>query len=90
LLIGAGFKDVSIHQCPFEIVFKETPELYLNEKYRAGASTFSLLTAEEIREGCEKIREDISSGKALEVVAEYDRQAQELGGRVSFIRCIKP
>jgi ubiquinone/menaquinone biosynthesis C-methylase UbiE len=90
LLVEAGFRNISIHPCPFEIVFKETPELYLDKRYRAGASTFSLLTAEEIEEGCRKIREDISSGRAKDVVAEYDRQALKMGGRVSFIRCIKP
>jgi ubiquinone/menaquinone biosynthesis C-methylase UbiE len=90
LLNETGFEKVEVHQCPFEIVFRETPELYLDEKYRAGASTFSLLSKDEIGEGCEEIRKDLRSGRAAGVVAEYDRKAEELGGRVSFIKCIKP
>lgn len=90
MLIQADFKDITIHACPFEVVFKETPELYLDRKYRDGNSTFSLLTEQQIQEGCERIKQDIRSGKAEKVVATFDRKAEQIGGRVSFIRSIKP
>jgi len=90
MLIQAGFKDISLHACPFEALFRETPELYLNKRYRDGASTFSLLTAQEIEEGCKRIEQDIRSGRTAEVIAAFDQKAEQIGGRVSFIRSIKP
>jgi len=90
MLIEVGFKDVSIHPCPFEALFKETPELYLDRSYRDGNSTFFFLTSEEIRQGCERIKKDVSSGRAVEIVREFDRRAERTDGRVSFIRAIKP
>ena len=89
MLMEVGFKDISIHPCPFEALFKETPELYLNKSYRDGCSTFFLLTPEEIRQGCERIKEDVSSGRAAEIVREFDRKVERTDGRVSFIRAIK-
>ncbi len=88
LLAGAGFKGISIHPCPFEALFRETPELYLDKKYRDGGSTFSLLTTEEIEEGCNRIRHDIDSGRTREIVAAFDQKAQVIG-RVSFLRATK-
>lgn len=89
LLVGAGFKGISIHPCRYEAVFKETPELYLDKRYRDGGSTFSLLTTEEIEEGCNRIRHDIESGRTREIVAAFDHRAQVMG-RVSFLRAAKP
>lgn len=88
LLIGAGFKRISIHLCPFEALFRETPELYLDKRYRDGGSTFSLLTPEEIEEGCNRIRHDTDSGRTMEIVAAFDQRAQVIG-RVSFLRATK-
>ncbi len=90
MLMEVGFKDISIHPCPFEALFKETPELYLDKSYRDGNSTFFFLTPEEIRQGCERIKEDVRSGRAVEVVREFDQRAERTGGRVSFIRATKP
>jgi SAM-dependent methyltransferase len=90
LLAQAGFMNISVHPCPFEGVFRETPELYLDKRYRDGTSTFSLLTTKEIEAGCERMTQDIQSGRAAEVIAAFDRKAEHIGGRVSFIRSIKP
>ncbi|HEC61383.1 MAG TPA: class I SAM-dependent methyltransferase [bacterium] len=90
MLMEVGFKDISIHPCPFEALFKETPELYLDRSYRDGNSTFFFLTPEEIKQGCERIKEDVRSGRAAEIVREFDRRAQRTDGRVSFIRAIRP
>jgi len=90
MLMEVGFKDISIHPCPFEALFKETPELYLDKSYRDGNSTFFFLTPEEIEQGCERIKEDVSSGRAVEIVREFDRRAERADGRVSFIKAIKP
>ena len=80
----AAFRDVGVHPCPFEALFKFTPEIYLDKRCRDGQSEFSLLTAEEIEEGCQRIRDDMRSGKTEEVVAAYDKRAESIG-RVSFI-----
>lgn len=90
MILEAGFKDISIHPCPFEALFRETPELYLDKSYRDGNSTFFFLTPEEIQQGCERIKQDMNSGRAAEIVLEFDRRAERIGGRVSFIRAIKP
>ena len=85
LLGEAGFRDVSVHACPFEDVFRFAPDIYLDKRYRDGQSEFSLLTPEEIEEGCERIREDMQAGRTEGVVAAYDEKAERIG-RVSFIR----
>ena len=85
LLIEAGFRDVSMHTCPFEKVFRFTPEIYLDKRYRNGQSTFSFLTPDEIEEGCQRIRDDMQAGRTEGVVAAYDKRAARIG-RVLFIR----
>ena len=89
MLMEASFKDISIHPCPFEALFKETPELYLDKSYRDGCSTFFFLTPEEIEQGCERIKRDMNSGRAAEIVREFDRRVERTDGRVPFIRAIK-
>jgi hypothetical protein len=89
LLIAAGFQRVSTRTCPFEDVFRFTPQIYLDKSYRDGQSEFSLLTPEEIEEGCRKIRDDMRAGKAEDVVAAYDSKAERIG-RVSFITATRP
>ena len=92
MLTQAGFKNLSTHTCPFEVVFRnrKEPELFLDKSFRDGWSVFSLLSSQEIEEGCERIKDDIQSAKATALVAEFDRKAEQIGGRVSFIRSIKP
>lgn len=54
----------------------------MDKRYRDGASTFSLLTAQEIEEGCKRIEQDIRSGRAAEVIAAFDQEAASLNIRV--------
>lgn len=94
MLVQAGFKDISVHVCPLEdiseVIFRKEPELFLEKRYRDGWSVFSLLTTQEVEEGCEKIKDDIRAGRTAEVVATFNKKAKQIGGRVSFIRSIKP
>ena len=90
MLMEAGFKDIGIHPCPFEALFRETPKLYLDKNYRDGNSAFFFLTEEEIEQGCDRIKRDINSGRAAEIVQKFDRRAELEDGRVSFIAAIKP
>jgi SAM-dependent methyltransferase len=51
---------------------KHRPELYLDARIRAGISTFARLAEEsEVREGCARLSEDISSGRVAQVVERY-------------------
>jgi len=88
LLAQAGFQDITVHECSFEVVFRRSPQRYLDNRYRNGNSMFSLLTADEIEQGCQRIREDLQSGRSDEVVRAYDRKARQ-SGRVSFISSVK-
>ncbi len=88
LLLQAGFAAITTHACPFEDIFKFSPEIYLDKRHRDGQSEFSLLTPEEIEEGCQRIRDDIHAGRTQDVVAAYDEKAREIG-RVTFMRSIK-
>jgi hypothetical protein len=90
LLSGAGFHDITIHICLLEDGFRDAPEDYLENRVRDGSSTFAFLTAEEIEEGCERIRRDMRSGNAARIEADCRRQAERIGGRVSFVRGVKP
>jgi len=90
LLSAAGFRDIAIHICPLADGFRDAPEDYLDKRVRDGSSTFAFLTVEEIEEGCERIRRDIRSGKAARIEADYRRQAEQMGGRVSFVGAVKP
>ncbi len=51
---------------------KYEPRMYLDEKVRAGISTFAAIaTQEEIEEGCQRLKEDIDSNKIEEVLRNY-------------------
>lgn len=90
LLSAAGFCDITIHVCPLEDGFRDAPADYLDRRVRDGSSTFALLTAADIKEGCERIQQDIRSGRAAEIEAEAWLEAERIGGRVSFVRAVKP
>jgi ubiquinone/menaquinone biosynthesis C-methylase UbiE len=90
LLSAAGFCDITIHVCPLEDGFRDAPADYLDKRVRDGSSTFALLTAVEIEEGCERIRQDMRSGKAAGIEADYRLKAGRMAGRVSFVRAVKP
>ncbi len=82
MLERAGFTEIGVDKCYSDmVVTQETPESYLDKAYRDGISTFSLLTSEEIEDGCEKIREEIASGAAYKVVQlSREVMARRLGG----------
>ena len=57
----------------FLYVGKHRPEIYLSEKVRAGSSTFrTLADPEEVRTGCARLAEDLSSGRFRDVFAEHE------------------
>ncbi|NHI93211.1 MAG: class I SAM-dependent methyltransferase [Candidatus Lokiarchaeota archaeon] len=81
MLKKAGFSNVSSKICRSDaILIDQKPENYLNKQYRDGLSTFALLTEEEIETGCNKIREDIASGKVYEILREYNEKWTDFGG----------
>lgn len=82
---------ILIHTCPFEVVFRnrKEPESFLDKRYRDGWSVFSLMNPQEIEEGCKRIKDDLQSGKAANIVTKFNRTAEQMGGRVSFIRSVK-
>ncbi len=88
MLSRTGFVDITVHPCPFEGFGRGKPERLLKKEHRDGLSTFALLSEQEIKEGCQKIRNDVRSGKARKIVEAFDRKAEQVG-RVSFIRCLK-
>ena len=62
---------------------KHQPELYLDEGFRAGISTFAgLASPEEVQEGCSRLALDIKSGRISEVVDHYQ---SKLGDYVFII-----
>lgn len=51
---------------------KYKPELYLDPSVRKGISTFaSLAMEEEVRNGCQRLRHDIDSGKINDILTKY-------------------
>jgi hypothetical protein len=52
---------------------KYRPHIYLDPIVRAGISTFALKNEhEQIVTGCQRLKEDIASGKIEEVIASYE------------------
>ena len=81
LLNAAGFTDISIKISYTDVASEhEKPERYLDGDYRAGQSTFCLLPEEEIERGCRKLREDIKSGMAEQIVRRYEAEEARVGG----------
>ncbi len=82
LLEKAGFSGIGIEICFTDVVVAdETPEQYLDKRYRDSISTFSFLAEEEIESGCRRIREDILKGKVKDIVqmSEFEA-AKRVGG----------
>ena len=51
---------------------KHRPQLYLEEGFRRGISTFSSLASPgEVAEGCERLEQDLETGRIAEVVERY-------------------
>ena len=77
----AGFSNVASKTCLTDtILIDQEPESYLDRQYRDGLSTFALLSEEEIEHGCNRIREDITSGKINEIIREYNERWAAFGG----------
>lgn len=89
LLTKAGFCGIDVRPCPFDGLSTESPEGYLDKRYRDGLSTFSYLSPEDIERGCEKIRQDLASGEAIRVVNKLRRTTEQIGGQVTFIKSVK-
>ena len=88
MLAGAGFVGISVHPCPYERPEAENPQQLLTKEHRDGCSTFSLMSAQDIEDGCHRIREDVRSGRAQDIVQAYDRKGESIGA-VSFVLCLK-
>ena len=52
---------------------KEKPEIYLDANFRGGISTFANLACkDEVMLGCQKLSNDIESGKIVDIVKSYE------------------
>ncbi len=80
----AGFKNIksnlySVHEGLEDLFLyagKHNPSLYLKPEVRRGISSFSkLANQEEVNQGLEKLRTDISSGTIQEIIKEYQNEA---------------
>ncbi|MBI4765320.1 MAG: methyltransferase domain-containing protein [Deltaproteobacteria bacterium] len=82
LLEKAGFSGVGLEICFTDVVVAdETPKQYLDKRYRDSISTFAFLSDEEIESGCRRIREDIMTGKAKDIVQKSEYEvANRIGG----------
>lgn len=80
-LLCAGFNDILWE--PYEIqgdlqdfflyIGKHHPEMYLDPQVRLGSSTFSSLAdLDEVKEGCARLKADISSGRIYQIIKSYD------------------
>ncbi len=89
LLTEVGFCNIEVCPCPFDGLSTESPEAYLDKRYRDGLSTFSYLSSEDIEQGCDRIRQDLASGKAIKVVETLRETIERISGQVTFIRSVK-
>ena len=89
LLTEVGFSDIDICPCPFDGLSTESPEVYLNKRYRDGLSTFSYLRPKDIEQGCDRIRQDLVSGEAIRVVNKLRQTTERIGGQVTFMKSAK-
>jgi ubiquinone/menaquinone biosynthesis C-methylase UbiE len=70
---------------------KHRPARYLDPEVRRGASTFaSLADADEIRDGCERLQEDLRSGRIEEVRAAYEHVVTQPPGDYLFVVACVP
>ena len=73
MLNKVGFSNIGVEKCYHDVVVAdESPERYLDRNYRDSISTFAFLSEEDIELGCERIREDITSGAVENVVRESE------------------
>ena len=75
----AGFVELGIEVCYTDVVVAdETPQQYLDKKYRDSISTFAFLSDEDIESGCRRIRRS----------AAYFRHPCQLGDRPASGRAV--
>lgn len=81
LLENAGFCNVRTEISYTDIVREhEKPERYLDRSYRNGQSTFHLLSDNDVKLGCKKLKEDINSGNVQNVIRCYEAKERRVGG----------
>jgi ubiquinone/menaquinone biosynthesis C-methylase UbiE len=82
----SGF--ASIHTEPYEVQRdlqdfflysgKHRPEMYLDRHVRAGISTFAALAdPAEVEDGCQKLSQDIASGRIVDLIAGYQHAQRD-------------
>jgi len=81
LLEKTGYSNIKTHVCHEDLVIlNQSPKNYLDENFRAGDSTFALLTEKETILGCERLKKDIKSGTINEIISDYNKRVKEYGG----------
>ena len=81
MLERAGFSNVGIEVCyQDEVVTHETPQSYLDKNYRDSISTFAFLSEKDIKAGCRKLQEDITSGFVKRLVEQSKSKVATVGG----------
>lgn len=80
----AGFDSIQSCPCPMDEFLEDYPAQYLDESYRAGQSTFALMSPDDIETGCQQLKADIASGVIDEITSYYLQKALEVGGRVTL------
>jgi len=81
LLIKTGYTNIKVYSCHEDpVILNQSPENYLDKKYRAGDSTFALLTEKETILGCDRLKKDIKSGVISEIIGDYNKRARINGG----------
>ena len=89
-LSSTGFNDISSHLCNIDDAIDDRPSAYLKKYNRDGCSSFAFLTKKEVDKGCDKINQDIESGKVTKVMAELQDKSKKIGGNATFIKGVKP
>ncbi len=93
-LLQAGFKHITMDRFYVSNDLKDwflhagkyRPEIYLDPQVRSGISTFAIEeNFEEISLGCQRLKEDIHSGKIEQVIKSYESNL----GDYAFVVCEK-
>jgi ubiquinone/menaquinone biosynthesis C-methylase UbiE len=89
LLKKNGYSRIGVKICYEDsVIMNQSPDNYLDKNFRNGDSTFSLLTEEETKLGCSKLRKDIKSGVINKIIKKYNQKMKIIGGS-SIIYCQK-
>ena len=81
LLQQTGFREVGVEICYQDVVVAdETPQRYLDKRYRDSISTFAFLNEEDIESGCKKIRQHIASGEIEGIVQQSEYEIENYTG----------